>query len=94
MPDDDKSDIKTLKSQTRDVEPYGRLHKGAFFLRQEAGAAEDDDGNKYEMSVNMAGATPMIMSQQTGYVFALSWKEILKMAIAAGIDDENAFADE
>lgn len=91
--DNEKPDIATIQSQTVDVEPYGRINKGALFLREHVGTVKDDEGNEYDVALNMGGMSPMVESKQTGQYFSLSWQEIVKMAVEAGIDKEDMFDD-
>ena len=83
-----------MESKKIEVEPYGRIHKGAMFLRQYVGAAEDEDGGGYEMSVNVAGQHPIVTSKKTGNIFTLNWNDIVNMAVKAGIDREDVFDGE
>lgn len=72
-----------------DVEPYGKLYvPKTMFFRDEVGKAEGSNGLAYEMSLNMAGSHPIVMSRKTGKWFTLSWHDIVKMAVDAGIDEE------
>ena len=63
------------------------LERGVMILRVVVGEAEDDQGNKYEMTVSMASA-PLLKSKLTGRTFALSWSDILEQAIEAGINEK------
>ena len=63
------------------------IEKEALILRFSAGAASDDCGVEYELSNNADGST-MVKSSKTGRTFAVSWRDVLEMAIQAGINDE------
>ena len=56
-----------------------------MILRVAAGEAEAADGTKYECSTNV-NRTPLIRSGKTKKWFALSWEDIIELAIQAGID--------
>lgn len=60
----------------------------AMFLRVGIGSCTDNDGNEYEMELN-GGVTPAVQSKQTGFTFVLDWRDIVRMAVEAGIDDPN-----
>lgn len=63
----------------------GRIYpKGTLFLRTHVGTATSDKA-KYDMTISMEGS-PTVESKQTGKFYALSWTEIITMAVAAGID--------
>jgi len=57
-----------------------------MFLRQAAGEAEDKDGNQYEVAIAPPGL-PLVQSKQTGNWFALSFQDIVRLAVDAGIDE-------
>ena len=65
----------------------GTLHPPkTMFLRKVIGDAEDKDGNQYE--VNVAGpGVPLVESKQTGNWFSLSFQDIVRLAVDAGIDE-------
>jgi len=72
-----------------DVKPYGKLHsERALFFRTHVGEATNDAGDEYEMSVNMGGMHPIILSKKTGKYFTVNWHDIIGMAVDAGIDEE------
>lgn len=55
-------------------------------MRTGIGECSDDQGNSYELSLNV-GVTPMVCSKQTGFTFVLDWRDIVEMAVKAGIDN-------
>lgn len=66
--------------------PAGKIHpKHTMFLRKHIGECKDDDGSEYELLVHTDN-TPLIMSKQTGKYFTMPFEDIVRMAIAAGID--------
>lgn len=62
------------------------IGSGTMILRNAVGEAKTDSGLKYEICSNM-NASPLIRSEQTGKSFSLSWDDVLKLAIEAGIDE-------
>jgi hypothetical protein len=46
----------------------------------------DSSGKSYEMYLGKISRNPIVKSKITGRYFALSWSEILKLALAKGID--------
>jgi hypothetical protein len=62
------------------------IPKDAMVLRQAVGDATWD-GKKYEMTLSTTMA-PLVKSEQTGKTFSLPWKDILTLAIQAGVDEE------
>lgn len=66
---------------------YGEIHPPrTMFLRNSVGEISDEEGNKYECTTNVGGEHPIIHSEQTGKWFTLSWGDIVRLAIEAGID--------
>lgn len=66
----------------------GKIYpKGTLFLSIEAGSAGNEE-RSYQLLTSGSSGVPMIESKQTGKVWSLSWKELLELAIAAGIDSE------
>ena len=63
------------------------IEKDKLTMRVHVGDAADDDGNDYELSTTMSSA-PMVRSVTTGRIFALTWHDILDMAIQAGVNEE------
>ena len=59
---------------------------GAFFICEARGEAEAADVT-YELNTHLSGA-PMVRSGKTGKTFSLSWHDVLRLAIDAGIDCE------
>ena len=62
------------------------IEKDVLMMKTFIGSAEMS-GKSYELSTSMNGA-PMVQSNQTGRWFALTWDDIIKMALEAGIDKE------
>jgi hypothetical protein len=59
---------------------------GEMILRVAVGQATDPgSGVEYEMTTAV-DMSPLIKSSKTGKTFRLIWKEIINMAIEAGID--------
>ncbi len=72
---------------------YGKIHPPrTMFFRNAVGEMNDDEGNKYECTTNVAGEHPIIHSKQTGKWFILTWADIVKLAIEAGIDKKTVKA--
>lgn len=65
----------------------GVVYPDALILRISAGEAHDDDGNTYEMSVTANGHAPLVRSGKTGRCFSIGWHELIKLAVAAGVDE-------
>ena len=63
--------------------------RGPMFLRHAVGEISDADGHAWEVSANVAGMHPIVRSKQTGRQFTLSWEEIVRLALARGIDGED-----
>jgi len=65
----------------------GTIHnnKNSLFLRFEVGSCCIRE-NMYEMFNNASFGTPIIRSKQTGKWWTVSWKELLELAVKAGID--------
>lgn len=57
----------------------------ALCLRQHIGQAQDEAGLSYEVSI-CPGGSPHVISRQSGRQWTLSWDELVKLAIGAGID--------
>ncbi len=67
----------------------GTIHDDkALFLRLHVGEANSEDGDKYEMSTNVADQSPIIHSKKSGQWFTLSWADIINMAVELGIDEK------
>lgn len=65
----------------------GEIHpRKTMFFRQTVGTIKDDEGNEYDATFNMGGLHSIIESKQTGKWFTLSWADIVKLAIEAGVD--------
>jgi hypothetical protein len=46
----------------------------------------DSSGQSYEMYLGKISRNPIVKSKITGRLFALPWSEIIKLALAKGID--------
>ena len=57
-----------------------------MFLRVGVGTGEDNVGNKYDIATNISDSSPIVYSQQTKKYFTLSWADIIRLAVKAGID--------
>lgn len=71
------------------VAPVGTVHpKGTLFLQLGSGTASDPITHEetYHFGVDAATLTPILRSSKTGKVFTLSWREIVTLAEAAGVD--------
>ena len=69
----------------------GTLHpEDTLFLKMKGGDIHNQKTNEllYYVDANVAGMNPIVTSVKTHRVFTLSWQEIIKMAITAGIDKE------
>ena len=68
----------------------GQIHeKKSLFLRETVGTATDPETKiKYEMTTICANRPPLVCSGKTGKYFSLSWSDIIKLAIEAGIDKD------
>lgn len=65
----------------------GTIHESnTLFFRIEAGTATSPEGNKYELSIGVSGNAPIVHSNKSGQWFTLTWNQIIRMAIEAGID--------
>lgn len=56
-------------------------------LRHQAGIAEGTNGMSYEMSAAVNDMSPIVCSAKTGKWFVLPWKDIVNLAVGAGIDE-------
>jgi len=70
---------------------FGRLYKGgSMFLRNAIGDAKGSDGeHDYELSTVTFGDNPLIGSKYSGCYWGPSWEDLVLMARAAGVDDNN-----
>ena len=72
---------------------YGKIHPPrTIFCRNAVGEMKDEEGNKYECTTNVACLHPIIHSLQTNKWFSLTWTDIVKLAIEAGIDKKTVKA--
>ena len=64
----------------------GKIYqKDAMLLRERVGEANSGD-KQYEMNL-INGHIPSVQSLSTGKTFAISWDDILRIAVDAGIDE-------
>ena len=63
----------------------GKIYNKAMFLRVHVGSATSTDGTVYDMSTSTTGS-PLIYSNKSKRFFALSWEDILSLALVMGID--------
>lgn len=61
--------------------------KDRLFLREAAGEATSADGTVYELTTLVGSGTPLVRSGKTGKFFALTWADLIAMAVEAGIDE-------
>lgn len=59
--------------------------KDELIHRMHIGSAEHGD-KAYELNTLMSGA-PLVKSKQTGKLWTISWDELIKLAVGAGIDE-------
>ncbi|WKV22109.1 hypothetical protein Phage2-1_00109 [Achromobacter phage 2-1] len=64
------------------------IDKESLMLCQHVGKATNPELGDFDMIVSM-DFSPMIESEKTGKKFRLSWQQILELAIAAGIAQED-----
>jgi hypothetical protein len=65
----------------------GRLYPpGTMFLRQNVGNATAENGDVYELTLNVGASHPIIRSEKTGRWWTVSWQELIGLAIKGGID--------
>lgn len=69
---------------------YGEIHdsKSVFLREYVETIAGPELKIQYAMTITCAGREPLIRSYKTGKYFLLSWPDILKLAIEAGIDND------
>lgn len=73
-------------------QPVGQIDApGSFFMREARGDAKAADGTVYELNTHLSGA-PLVRSSKTGKFFSLSWQDVLRLAIEAGIDRDGGVA--
>lgn len=77
-----------MVGSSKSKKQIGKIHdKSVLFFRQHVGEATSDDIG-YEMSVNVGGLTPIVLSKKTGKWFTLGWEDIINLAVVAGINQE------
>lgn len=77
---------------SKPVEPFGTIHgPTTLFVATVAGTATGDDGEKFEMFTGGwgGGGPPIVRCVRTGLHFSLSWENVIRMALAAGITREH-----
>lgn len=80
-----KTPVKTVRKAKTEGPIYD---SNTMFLRFAAGTAEKD-GVTYELSHNVNGA-PIIRNEKTGRWWAPTWRQLMAMALAAGLDEQDA----
>ncbi len=77
---------KNLQQESKKI---GQIHpKHTMFLCEIVGSAKNEStGNEYEVLLN-SNMSPMVDSKKTGKRFTIDWKQIIDLAIEAGIDNE------
>ena len=74
-------------SDTREI--IGKIHPPkTMFLREAAGTIKDGAGNEYELTTALPSRAPIVFSEQTKRYYTLSWEDIARLAIEAGIDEK------
>lgn len=69
-------------------EKHGTLHTGkTMWLRQAIGTCKSGNGLEYDMDVNLGAYHPIIRSKKSGRWWTINWEQLVRMAIAAGIDE-------
>jgi len=67
----------------------GRMHpKRSLFLHTRVADAEMG-GKRYEVWLALSMAETLVVSTQTGRIFGIEVKQLIELAIDAGIDDED-----
>lgn len=69
------------------------LPSRTLLFRQHVGEANLGD-DSYEMTASVSDFSPIVRSNQTGKWFTLGWEDILRLAIAAGVDSPEDTATE
>lgn len=59
-----------------------------LFFRADCGEAQEQGGDKYELSTNMGGGMPIVRNERTGKWWTITWKEMIDIAKKMGIDEE------
>lgn len=66
---------------------YGKIvESSTLMLRISCGEATDENGVKYELTTSPSGNS-IVRSGKTGRFFVLSWRDVVKMAQNAGINE-------
>lgn len=75
---------------TRTYVEFGEIHdNGLMMLRQLCGTCKHPETkNEFEMCYSMADGTPIITCTTTGKWYRLAWRDLVNMAIRAGIAKE------
>lgn len=73
------------------ITAVGSIHeRDSLFLRVACGEAKAP-GVVYELNTNVDG-TPLIRSSKTGKWFSVPWRDLLRLAVDAGIDADDGGA--
>lgn len=77
----------------RQGEPLvGRVYPPtAHFLRKSFGSAYSENGNEYKLGVVVKKGQMLVKSEKTGKWFVLTWPDVVRLAVDAGIDDEGGY---
>lgn len=66
---------------------YGKIDgPKSLFMNQHVGKADDGEGKEYGLAAHM-DFSPLIKSKTSGRYFTLGWMDIVRLAVAAGIDE-------
>ncbi len=61
----------------------------ALILREDVGEMTDPKGNSYELTTTLPGRAPLIKSKRTGKTFAMSWEDLVRLAIEEGVNEQD-----
>lgn len=64
------------------------LPSKTLVLRVHVGEAKDGESRAYEMTISATSSEPIVRSQKSGRWFVLPWQDILRLAVEAGVDEE------
>jgi hypothetical protein len=70
-------------------EGYGRLLDSSTPVEQEiefVSEGNEPDGKEYSFYLGGITRSPMVKSRATGRLYFLPWSDLIKLAVAAGID--------
>lgn len=76
------------KAEIEKEEIVGKiLPSKSLILRHQVGEAEGTNGLSYEMTAAVNDLSPIVRSAKTKKWYTLSWKDIINLAVGAGIDE-------